>query len=64
MRKLNRGKGMGFIAARKRITASFVVSLMTRAISVMLFIFPLIINLSRVEREEMELLNRTQTLEV
>ena len=64
VRKLNRGKGMGFMVARKRITLSFVISLMARVISVMIFVFPLIIGLSRVEREEAELLNCSHNLEV
>lgn len=61
VRKLNRGKGMGFMVARKRITHSFVMSMMAKAVSVMLFFFPFIIRLTRVEGDETELLNRTHT---
>ena len=59
VRKLNRGKGMGFMVARKRITASFVMSMMAKAVSVMVFFFPFIIRLTRVETEENGLLNST-----
>ena len=56
VRNLNGGKGMGFMISRKRISHSFVVSMTARAASSMLFLFPILLSLTRVEEEEDELL--------
>jgi hypothetical protein len=62
VRGLNRGRGMGFVIQRKRISYSFVLTMSVRAASAMLFIFPLMLSLTKVEEEEAEeeeLLNTT-----
>jgi len=59
---LNRRKGMGFMILRKRITHSFVISTTARVVSVMGFLFPIMLSLLRVHHEEgdeLELINAT-----
>ena len=56
VRNLNRGKGMGFMVMRKRISHSFVMTMAARALSSMLFLFPVILSLTQVEQEEDKLL--------
>ena len=55
VRGLNRGKGMGFMILNKRITTSFVVSMIAKAVSGMVVLFPVMLSLTRVEDEEAEL---------
>eukprot|EP01046_Picozoa_sp_COSAG06_P039548 COSAG06_NODE_4689_length_4035_cov_2.989837_3_plen_448_part_00 len=55
VRGLNRGKGMGFVILNKRITTSFVVAMIAKAVSAMVFLFPVMISLTRVEDQEAKL---------
>ena len=53
---------MGFVILRKRITHSFVISTTARVVSVMGFLFPIMLSLLRVHHEEgdeLELINAT-----
>ena len=59
VRGLNRGRGMGFVMQRKRISYSFVLTTAVRAASAMLFLFPIMLSLSSVKKGGDELLNRT-----
>ena len=59
VRNLNRGKGMGFMILRKRISYSFVMSTAARAASSMVFAFPVILSLLRVARDDEDVLNST-----
>lgn len=61
VRGLNRGRGMGFVLYRKRISHSFAVALAMKLISVMTILFPVILSLTRVEQEEAQILNTTET---
>ena len=55
VRNLNRGKRMGFMVHRKRISHSFVMSMLVRAVSSMAFLFPIILSLTRHAKREGEL---------
>jgi hypothetical protein len=59
VRGLNRGRGMGFVMQRKRISYSFVLTMAVRAASAMLFLFPVMLTLTGVEEGEDKLLNTT-----
>ncbi len=61
VRGLNRGRGMGFVIHRKRISHTFVVALAAKVFSVMAVSFPIILSLTRVEHKENVLLNHTDT---
>jgi hypothetical protein len=52
VRGLNRGHGMGFVIQRKRISYSFVLTMTARVLSAMVFLFPVMLSLTRVEGEE------------
>jgi hypothetical protein len=60
VRGLNRGRGMGFVLFRKRISHSFVVALAMKLTSVMTISFPVILSLTRVEQQEEDILNNTE----
>ncbi len=60
VRGLNRGRGMGFVIYRKRISSSFAISLAAKVVSVMSISFPVILSLTRVEQQEGEILNNTE----
>jgi len=55
VRNINRGKRMGFMVHRKRISHSFVMSMLVRAVSSMAFLFPIILSLTRHAKREGEL---------
>jgi hypothetical protein len=60
VRGLNRGRGMGFVMFRKRISHSFTIALAMKVISVMAISFPVILSLTRIEEGEDEILNNTE----
>ena len=60
VRGLNRGRGMGFVMFRKRISHSFTIALAMKVISVMTISFPVILSLTRIEEGEDEILNNTE----
>jgi hypothetical protein len=62
VRGLNRGRGMGFVIHRKRISHTFVMSLAVKALSVMTVSFPVILSLARVEFKEDEMISRDKEL--
>ena len=43
----NRGKGMGFVLFSKRINYSFVIAILTKAVSVMTLLFPILLSFTR-----------------
>ena len=49
---LNRGRGMGFVVSRKRISFSFVLSVTIKVASTMGVVFPIMLSLTRVELQE------------
>ena len=59
IRGLNRGRGMGFVISRKRISHTFVVALVAKIGSLMAVSFPVIRSIARVEFQEGVLLNHT-----
>ena len=59
VRALNRGKGMGFMIVRKRITSSFVIALLAKVVGTMSTFFPIFLAITRAERGEDELANST-----
>jgi hypothetical protein len=61
VRGLNRGRGMGFVIQRKRISYSFVLTMAIKAASAMVLLFPVMLSLTRVEADEDEKLNATAT---
>ena len=52
LRNLNRGRGMGFVIGRKRISYSFVLSMAIKAASAMVFLFPIMLSFTQVEKGE------------
>ena len=59
VRGLNRGKGMGFMIVRKRITSSFVIALLAKVAGTMSTFFPIFLAITRTDRGEDELVNST-----
>ena len=57
VRGLNRGRGVGFVIRRKRVSNSFVVTMTAQALSVMIFVFPIMLSEGKLEPEDVALLN-------
>ena len=61
VRGLNRGRGMGFMIQRKRISYSFVMTMTVRALSAMVFIFPIMLKEGNLEADNEALLDLNRT---
>eukprot|EP01046_Picozoa_sp_COSAG06_P009573 COSAG06_NODE_501_length_14953_cov_25.827858_17_plen_445_part_00 len=61
VRGLNRGSGMGFMIQRKRISHSFVMTMTVRALSAMVFIFPIMLKEGNLEADDDALLDPNRT---
>ena len=61
VRGLNRGRGMGFMIQRKRISYSFVMTMTVRALSAMVFIFPIMLKEGNLEADDDALLDPNRT---